>query len=296
MPPLLEVVNLTKRFRDFTAVDDVSFGIPAGVCFGLLGPNGAGKTTTIEIIEGIKAPSSGKVLFKGQPRDRRFAEVAGIQFQSTALMDFLTVREVLRLFSQLYKRTLPIPELIERCQLAEFLDRDANKLSGGQKQRLLLALALINDPEIVFLDEPTTGLDPQSRRNFWQLISSIKAQGKTVVLTTHYMDEAESLCDTLIIMDHGRIIAEGSPRALLDHHLPDRRVRIAAASVPTGWKNGALSGRVRQDADELCIETASVEQTLQELIALHADLSSLRVQNPTLEDLFLMLTGHTLRE
>jgi ABC-2 type transport system ATP-binding protein len=301
MPLHLEVIDLTKRFRDFTAVDNISFGIREGICFGLLGPNGAGKTTTIEVIEGIKVPSSGELLFRGRRldhrhgRDRRFAERAGIQFQSTALMDFLTVSEVLKLFGSLYPRAVPTDDLVRLCQLEEFLERRANKLSGGQKQRLLLALALINDPEIVFLDEPTTGLDPQSRRNFWELITTIKRRGKTVVLTTHYMDEAEQLCDELIIMDHGRIVDQGSPRALLDKHLPLKRVCL---DLGRDIELGDLSGHVARDRDNggLTIETASVETTLQELIARRVDLSSLRVRNPTLEDLFLKLTGHMLRE
>jgi ABC-2 type transport system ATP-binding protein len=296
----IEVINLTKRFRDFTAVDGISFGIREGICFGLLGPNGAGKTTTIEIIEGIKLPSSGELLYRGRRidhsrgRDRHFAASAGIQFQSTALMDFLSVSEVLHLFGSLYPRTVPMAELVQLCQLEEFLERRANKLSGGQKQRLLLALALINDPEIVFLDEPTTGLDPQSRRNFWDLISTIKRRGKTVVLTTHYMDEAEQLCDELIIMDHGRIVDQGSPRALLDKHLPLKRVCVeTAAAVDINLFSGRAS---RNGNGELVIDTPSVEVTLQELMARHIDLSSLRVRNPTLEDLFLKLTGHRLRE
>ena len=289
---LLEVTHLRKSFGSVVAVDDVSFGIRAGTCFGLLGPNGAGKTTTIEIIEGIKQPSSGNVLYRGLPRTRDFAQQAGIQFQSTALMDFLSVCEVLRLFGSLYQRVLPIEELVALCQLDDFLDRPANKLSGGQKQRLLLALALLNDPEIMFLDEPTTGLDPQARHNFWTLIEGIKAQGKTVVLTTHYMDEAQTLCDELVIMDHGRIVDQGSPRALLDKHLPLKRVYI-------GWHGVVprnLSGALERHNGELRIETSSVETTLQELLAQHIDLAGLRVQNPTLEDLFLKLTGHRLRE
>lgn len=289
----IEVQHLRKQFGAVVAVDDVSFGIREGCCFGLLGPNGAGKTTTIEIIEGIREPSRGAVLYRGQPRTAQFAQQAGIQFQSTALMDFLTVREVLRLFGSLYRRTVPATELTSLCQLEEFLERPANKLSGGQKQRLLLALALINDPAVVFLDEPTTGLDPQARRNFWTLIDNIKAAGKTVVLTTHYMDEAEVLCDELVIMDHGRIKDQGSPRALLDKHLPLKRVHL-------DWHGAALpvlaSGHSERSNGELRIETASVESTLQELIAQQIDLSSLRVHNPTLEDLFLKLTGHRLRE
>jgi len=213
MAAILEVRNLTKSFRSLTAVDDVSFAIPQGACFGLLGPNGAGKTTTIEIIENIKKPTSGTVLYKGKPRDREFAKQTGIQFQSTALMDYLKTREVLALFAQLYPHSQPIDYLIELCQLEDFLDTYATKLSGGQRQRLLLAVALVNDPEVLFLDEPTTGLDPQARRNFWKLIKNIKARNKTVVLTTHYMDEAE-YCDRVSIMVDGKIEALDTPKKL----------------------------------------------------------------------------------
>ncbi|MBT5835738.1 MAG: ABC transporter ATP-binding protein, partial [Hellea sp.] len=191
---MLEVFNLTKSFRSLKAVDDVSFSIPKGSCFGLLGPNGAGKTTTIEIIEGIKKPTTGKILYKGKERNSNFSSEMGIQFQTTALMDYLKTYEVLKLFSKLYRHTKSIDELIEICQLDEFLGTYATKLSGGQRQRLLLAIALVNDPEILFLDEPTTGLDPQARRNFWSLIRNIKKNGKTILLTTHYMEEAELLC------------------------------------------------------------------------------------------------------
>lgn len=294
MQYLLEVIDLRKRFGSLEAVAGVSFGIRAGTCFGLLGPNGAGKTTTIEIIEGIKKPTGGQILYKGKPRDRHFAEQAGIQFQSTALMDYLTVDDVLTLFASFYPTTVPQSELVELCQLNEFLQREANKLSGGQKQRLLLALALINDPEIVFLDEPTTGLDPQSRRNFWQLVETIRGRGKTVVLTTHYMDEAEYLCDELVIMDHGHIIDHGSPQALLDKHLPYKSVWLDNSHQPLDTQR--LSGRVAQHNGSVEIRTDSVERTLQELLSQHADLSSLRVRNPTLEDLFIQLTGHALRD
>ena len=294
MDYLLEVSQLRKQFRGVTAVDDISFGIRPGTCFGLLGPNGAGKTTTIEMIEGIITPTSGSILYKGKPTGRQFSQETGIQFQSTALQDFLTVREVLALFSQLYSDTLPIEQMIETCQLNEFVDREANKLSGGQKQRLLLALALINDPVIVFLDEPTTGLDPQSRRRFWELINTIKSQGKTIVLTTHYMDEAEILCDELIIMDHGKIIDQGSPRHLLDKHLPHKRVCIDKPA--NGFDQAAVNGQCETEGETLTIITDSVDQTLQNLLEQQVDLSSLRVRNPTLEDLFITLTGHQLRE
>jgi ABC-2 type transport system ATP-binding protein len=294
MDYLLQVSQLRKQYRDVTAVDNISFGIQPGICFGLLGPNGAGKTTTIEMIEGITQPSGGEILFRGKPRDKQFAQQTGIQFQSTALQDYLTVREVLALFASMYRAPLPAAQLIELCELDEFVDREANKLSGGQKQRLLLALALINDPVIVFLDEPTTGLDPQSRRKFWALVNTIKAQGKTIVLTTHYMDEAELLCDELIIMDHGTIIDQGSPQALLDKYLPHKRVCIEQAQITFDRK--LLSGEIIDDSEQIEIVTTSVEQTLRELMSQQVDLSSLRVRNPTLEDLFIQLTGHQLRD
>jgi len=294
MSCLLEVIDLHKRFGALEAVAGVSFGIRPGSCFGLLGPNGAGKTTTIEIIEGIQSPTSGQVLYRGRPRGASFAEQAGIQFQHTALMDHLTVGDVLTLFASFYPHTLPRQRLVELCQLQDFQHREANKLSGGQKQRLLLALALINDPDIVFLDEPTTGLDPQSRRNFWQLIQTIREQGKTVVLTTHYMDEAELLCDELVIMDHGRIIAQGSPEGLLQQHFPWRSIHLPerlSRQVP------ALSEVERiQRAEGLELRTTSVERTLQQLLSHQLDLSELQVRSPTLDDLFIALTGHALRE
>ena len=293
MTPILDVRNLSKHYKTVEAVKGISFSIPAGICFGLLGPNGAGKSTTIEMIEGIKTPSSGEIHYKGRNRGADFAQQCGIQFQSTALPDFLLVREVLALFHSFYEKTLGINELVSLCDLGEFLNHEANKLSGGQKQRLLLALALINDPEIVFLDEPTTGLDPQSRRRFWHLVDNIKKQGKTVILTTHYMDEAESLCDDLVIIDHGEIIARGSPRQLLQEHLPHRPISLDAND---DFDVSAISGDVTRSPGMLTIETLSVERTLQELQSLNADLSSLRVYNPTLEDLFLKLTGHALRE
>lgn len=293
MTPILEVHNLTKHYKNVQAVKGISFSIPAGICFGLLGPNGAGKSTTIEMIEGIKTPTSGEIRYKGSERGADFAQQCGIQFQSTALPDFLLVREVLTLFHSFYDKTLPMDELIQLCDLSEFLNQEANKLSGGQKQRLLLALALINDPEIVFLDEPTTGLDPQSRRRFWHLIDNIKKQGKTVILTTHYMDEAESLCDDLVIVDHGKIIAQGSPRQLLQEHLPHRQMSLEAGDE---FSAAHISGTVTRSPGTLTIETLSVEKTLQELQSSNADLSTLRVYNPTLEDLFLKLTGHALRE
>ncbi|OGT77906.1 MAG: ABC transporter ATP-binding protein [Gammaproteobacteria bacterium RIFCSPLOWO2_02_FULL_56_15] len=294
MPTVLEVRNLRKCYRNLVAVDDISFCIPEGICFGLLGPNGAGKTTTIEMIEGITQPTSGEILYRGKPRDASFSLQAGIQFQATSVMEHLKTREILRLFHSLYQKTMPLAELVKLCDLESLLEQTATRLSGGQKQRLMFALSLVNDPEFIFLDEPTTGLDPQSRRNLWKLIERVKAQGKNVLMTTHYMDEAEILCDHLIIIDHGRIIAEGSPAALLREYFGYYYVCLDAPDFdrldydpaePVSRKNGRIE-----------IQSRSVNDTLQQLLQRGALLNSLSVRQPTLEDLFLKLTGHTLRE
>lgn len=293
MQPILDIRNLRKQYNSVVAVDGVSFSIAEGICFGLLGPNGAGKTTTIEMIEGILAPTSGDIFYRGATRSSNFLQEIGIQFQSTALMDFMTVRETLQLFSQFYKQTEPLDALIHQCDLGDFLDRYANKLSGGQQQRLLLALAVLNRPQLVFLDEPTTGLDPQARRNFWQLIDTIKQRGATIILTTHYMDEAEQLCDELAIMDRGKIIAQGSPAHLLQEHFGYLYVCLDkddCVHVLEAFPDTEMHG------DRVFIRTQSAEQTLQMLIEKGVSLKSLSVRNPTLEDLFLKLTGHHLRE
>jgi len=216
MPPVLEVRELVKQYPGVRAVDGVSFSIAEGQCFGLLGPNGAGKTTTVEMMEGVTQPTSGEVLYRGDPIGARFRADAGIQFQKTALQDFLTVRETLTLFTRLYPRRRDVDELIRICALEQVAGRDNRKLSGGQMQRLLLAIALANDPRVLFLDEPTTGLDPQARRHLWGLVRRIREEGRTVVLTTHYMEEAEELCDRVAIMDGGKIIALDTPQALVD--------------------------------------------------------------------------------
>ena len=294
MEPVLEVKNLRKQYKKLVAVDDISFQIQPGICFGLLGPNGAGKTTTIEMIEGITTPTSGEILYKGRPRGSDFTLQAGIQFQSTSVMDKLVARELLELFHGLYPKTAPIEEIIELCGLEPLLNQEAKRLSGGQKQRLMFALALINDPEIIFLDEPTTGLDPQSRRNLWSLIAKIKAQGKNILLTTHYMEEAEMLCDHLIIIDHGKIISEGSPKNLLKQHFGYFYVCIDKQDMNVSLDD---LGEVIEDRDDYYeIQSKSVEDTLQKLIRNNVLLNSLRVRQPTLEDLFLKLTGHSLRD
>jgi ABC-2 type transport system ATP-binding protein len=291
--PLLEVRNLVKQYPTVTAVDGLSLAVPEGVCFGLLGPNGAGKTTTIEIMEGILEATSGEVRYRGAPLDQRFREEAGILFQKTALQDFLTVRQSITLFRSLYQRGLEVDEVIRRCALEKLANRDNRKLSGGQQQRLLLAIALVNDPALLFLDEPTTGLDPQARRNFWELIQATKARRKTIILTTHYMEEAELLCDEIAIVDRGRIIAQGPPRRLLREHfaevmleLPDRDFPASARSLPLRFI--ATAGRVEITTDDL-------DATLRTLIDARVPLANLRIRPANLEDLFLELTGKELR-
>jgi len=293
MEPVLEVHELVKQYPGVRAVDGVSFTIAPGSCFGLLGPNGAGKTTTVEIMEGVTEPTSGRVLYRGEPLGPRFRAEAGIQFQRTALQEFLTVRETLQMFRRLYPRGREVDELISLCALGQVARRDNRKLSGGQLQRLLLAIALVNDPQVLFLDEPTTGLDPQARHNFWDLIRAIRAERRTVLLTTHYMEEAYFLCDVVAIMDHGRIIAEGSPARLLKEHfddvvleLPREDFRVDVASFPLPV---LLAG------DRVEISTADVELALQALLDRSVPLHHLRVRPRNLEDLFLELTGRELR-
>jgi len=274
-------------------VDGVSFSVPAGICFGLLGPNGAGKTTTIEIMEGILTATSGEVRYRGELLGPRFREEAGILFQKTALQDFLTVRQSLALFRGLYDRGLDVEEVIKLCALEKLAARDNRKLSGGQQQRLLLAIGLVNDPAILFLDEPTTGLDPQARRNFWELIQSIKARKKTIILTTHYMDEAELLCDEIAIMDRGRIIAQGRPRQLLQEHFEEVLLELPRQDFPDSARHLAL--KVIDSSDRVEIATQDLDSTLRTLIDAQVPLRHLRIRPPNLEDLFLELTGKELR-
>ncbi len=291
--PLIEVRDLIKQYPSTTAVDGVSFIVPEGICFGLLGPNGAGKTTTVEIMEGILPPTSGEVLYRGEPLGPRFREDAGILFQKTALQDHLTVRQCVALFRGLYTHGLDVEEALRICALDTLARRDARKLSGGQQQRLLLAIALVNDPAVLFLDEPTTGLDPQARRNFWQLVESIKARRKTIILTTHYMEEAELLCDCVAIMDRGRIVAQGPPRRLLREHFAEVLLELPRAEFPDAAR--ALPLKLIDTSDRVEITTHDLEETLRTLLAAHVPLTNLRVRPPNLEDLFLELTGKELR-
>jgi ABC-2 type transport system ATP-binding protein len=293
MPIALEARNLVKQYPGVLAVNDVSFAVEEGMCFGLLGPNGAGKTTTVEIMEGVTPATSGEVWYYGKPAGKQFREEAGIQFQSTALQDYITVGETLEMFRTLYNRQAELAHVIEQCSLADLLDRDNRKLSGGQRQRLLLAVALVNRPRLIFLDEPTTGLDPQARRNFWELVKRIRSEGTTVILTTHYMEEAEILCDEIAIMDAGQIIVQGAPAALLS-----QQYKNVIIELPIGDFSGDLSQhqhRVLETQGVIEIETNDVNESLRELASNSSGLNRMKIRQPNLEDLFLDLTGHTLR-
>ncbi|MBC7690667.1 MAG: ABC transporter ATP-binding protein [Methylotenera sp.] len=288
--PILELRSLTKRYKTLTAVDGLNLSVREGICFGLLGPNGAGKTTTLEMIEGILPPTSGEILYLGKPVGKEFRQQVGIQFQSTALPERILVSEVLTLFSSFYKVRADLLELRKLCDLDEFWNRDASQLSGGQRQRLLLALALVNDPRMVFLDEPTTGLDPSARRRFWELVKLIRSQGKTIVLTTHYMEEAYELCDEIAIMDRGKVIAQGSPDQLLQHHFQGLSIRIPKTGLSLEAFDH-LQGEVFDRTDAYEIQTTEPESTMRGLLDRKIPLQGIQIRTKNLEDLFLKLTG-----
>lgn len=290
---VLAVKNLVKRYGDIEAVAGVSFEIEQGCCFGLLGPNGAGKSTTLEMAEGILLPSSGTVLFKGELLNENFYQRIGIQFQTTALQDFITVKETLSLFSRFYQKTTPLDELIVLCALESILSKDTSRLSGGQRQRLLLALALLNDPEILFLDEPTTGLDPQSRHNFWELLNEIKQQRKTIILSTHYMQEAEQLCDRIAIMDKGKIIVQGHPKHLMDEALGKQTLIRLPMRRSDEFSFMSFEAKAVDGYWELMSD--NLDETIGLIIAAGISLQGMQLKAPSVEDLFLHLTGRELR-
>ncbi len=292
--PILELRSLYKRYGTVVAVDGVDLDISAGICFGLLGPNGAGKTTLIEIAEGILPATSGEVRFRGNARSAVDNAHMGIMFQSTALLDFMTVAETLASFRQLYDEGADLGELAHLCHLEEIADQRTTELSGGQRQRLLLALALVNQPELIFLDEPSTGLDPQARHNLWAIIEAIKSQGKTIVLTTHYMEEAQYLCDQIAVMDNGKIIASGTVEQLLRDHCPEVGVSIPANALTDGVPPPDLPSRQRNERIEFLVP--DLKLGLSALLSSGLNLDRLQVHPPNLETVFLNLTGRHIRE
>jgi ABC-2 type transport system ATP-binding protein len=303
--PVIRVRGLTKRYGDVQAVDGIDFDVARGEIFGLLGPNGAGKTTTVEILEGLREPDGGEVtvldvdVTKGadalKPR-------IGVSLQTAALYPKLTVTELIDLFRSFYPRSRPTAEIIEALELGERRNARSEVLSGGQRQRLAVALALVNEPELVFLDEPTTGLDPAARRSLWDIVRDLKAGGRSVLLTTHYMEEAEILCDRIAIMDHGRILEMGGVEELISRHFQERTVRFDRLDALTRDELAALPAvtSVKEDADEVLIYTRDPGRTVGGLLDL-ADARGVEPQNlairrATLEDVFLELTGRALRD
>ena len=299
MGDVILATEVRKRYGEVRAVDGVSFEVREGEFFGILGPNGAGKTTTLEIVEGLREPDSGDVTVLGErpwPRNPRLLPRIGVQLQASSFFERLTAREQIRTFASLYGvDAARAYEWLAVVGLAEQADQRNEKLSGGQQQRLSLACALAHGPDLVFLDEPTSGLDPQARRNLWDTLREINAQGRTVVLTTHYLDEAEALCDRVAIMDHGRILRSGAPAALVRDLDAPTRIGVASGMVSAEQARGILDGAdVVDDGVTLTISTRTPGAVLAAL-AEHDALRGLTVRAATLEDVFLQLTGREYR-
>jgi ABC-2 type transport system ATP-binding protein len=297
MTPILQVNNLNKTYtsrskQTVEAVKNVSFSVSAGQCFGLLGPNGAGKTSTLEIIENIRPMTSGDILYKGQPRDKHYSSHIGVVFQQTALPERLTVKECLQLFNGLYKTGVNTSQGLEKVinmfDLQDILTRYPHNLSGGQRQRLLLAMALAHDPDILFLDEPTTGLDPNMRRTFWQLINQVKQLGKAIVLTTHYMEEAEKLCDEIAIIDQGAIVAKGTPAELLKQHFEYTTIHLPETAQ--GHDLSQLPYTISNFEGALSFVTDNVNEAIQHLQKLNVNLEGLAIRPHNMDDLYRKIT------
>jgi ABC-2 type transport system ATP-binding protein len=313
VPSAIQCRDLRKTYDGkVEAVRGLSLDIQAGECFGLLGPNGAGKTTTIEILEGLLEPTSGEVSILGhswQENEREMREWLGISLQETRLSEKLSVRETIELFASFYSQPRSTDDVLDQLQLTEKADAWVGKLSGGQRQRLAVATALVSNPKILFLDEPTTGLDPQSRRQLWEIVHAFQRGGGTVLLTTHYMDEAERLCDRLAIVDHGQIIAEGSPADLIDrlggHHvvefsLSDSNGTAASQMQLDAWR--ALPGveSLREDEGLIALNVKEPHLTIPALLDViekqGGELDHLTTRQASLEDVFVRLTGRHLRD
>ncbi|HET9457004.1 MAG TPA: ABC transporter ATP-binding protein [Candidatus Limnocylindrales bacterium] len=303
--PVIRVRELRKTYGALVAVDGVSFDVRPGEVFGLLGPNGAGKTTTVEVLEGLRQPDSGEVTVLGIDAIRHADDLRariGVSLQTAALYPKLTVAEVLDLFRAFYGHGRATSDLIELMDLAEKRGTRTQDLSGGQRQRLSVALALVNDPELVFLDEPTTGMDPAARRALWEVVLGLKAEGRSVLLTTHYMEEAEVLCDRIAIMDHGRILESGTVEELVSRRFHERAVRFDAVEGLTDERMVAIPGvtSVKHEDGVVMLYTRDVPGTIGAVLATTEELghepANLAVRRATLEDVFLDLTGRALRD
>ncbi len=302
--PVLRVHNLRKVYGSVRAVDGVSFSVAAQTVFTLLGPNGAGKTTTLEILEGLREPDSGEIELFGQ-RVRKVTpqlkQRMGVLLQEGGFEPYLKVQEVVELFASFFPRPRPVREVLQYVELEDKARAQVRHLSGGQKHRLALAVALINDPELLFLDEPTTGLDPQARHKVWTIVENLKARGKTVVLTTHYMEEAEALSDWVVILDHGKVIAEGTPRDLTARLGQETFVEFEAAHLaPTALEELQTQFSARCEGNGVTLSTHDLVGTMDRLVRWSrqygVELKNVVVRQPNLEDVFLALTGRRLRE
>ena len=311
----IRVEGLVKRYGSFTAVDTVSFHVKEGEIFGILGPNGAGKTTTLEIIEGLQQPSEGNVIVLGSDIRREPARIKaqiGVQLQSSAYFNYLTLNEILKLLGSFYPRSIAPEELLDLVGLADRGKSRVGQLSIGQQQRFTVAASLVNDPQLVILDEPTTGLDPRARRNLWDLIRQIHARKVTVVLTTHYMEEAELLCQRLAIMDRGRIVATDTPENLINQIETTYTVKLETAApltrkqASTLLESASLQQAETEEEDDgppansyllrLDKTPAALNSTLDSIVRSGVSLKHLEIQPATLEDVFLELTGSELRD
>jgi len=304
--PVVRVAGLNKRYGDVRAVDGISFEVRPGEVFGLLGPNGAGKSTTIEILEGLRAQDSGEAIVLGldaRHQGGALKERIGVQLQTAALYPRLTVTELIDLFASFYPRRVPTADLVRMLGLEERQGAQSRLLSGGQRQRLSVALALVNDPELVFLDEPTTGMDPAARRSLWDIVGGLRDRGRTVLLTTHYMEEAEVLCDRLAIMDHGRILEMGTVEELVSRRFHERAVRYEQLDGVEDATLAALPGVARvvhENGEATLLYTSEVAATIGALLALAEERGveprGLGIRSPSLEDVFLALTGRAIRD
>ena len=302
---VVEVKDLVKAYGDVKAVRGISFNIAKGEVFGMLGPNGAGKSTTVEIIEGLRRADSGSATVLGiniSKDTKTVKERIGVQSQSPALFPDLQVKELINFFRSLYKKSVLTSQIIDLASLQESRDILFRNLSGGQQQRLSVALAFVNDPEIIVLDEPTTGLDPQARRAMWEVIENFRNSGKTVLLTTHYMEEAQRLCDRIAIMDYGKIIALSSPQQLIESNIKESAIQFKMKEYPGDQVLASLPDvtKVIKEGDDIVVYTNNITAVIAGLLSLASqrstELSELSVRQATLEDVFLKLTGKRIRD
>lgn len=308
---VIEADGLIKNYGSFQAVRGVNFQVYQGEVFGLLGPNGAGKTTTMEMIEGLRKPDGGRAIVAGFDTQKdlgKVKEVIGVQLQSTSLFELLTVEEIMRMYASFYPSSVPIKPLLEDMTLIDKRNGRVKHLSGGQKQRLAIGLALLNDPKVIFLDEPTTGLDPTARRTLWEIILKLKERGKTIVLSTHYMEEAHVLCDRICLMDQGKVVALDTPRNLVSSLQSDSAIEFRLQELEEADKESVLQELrdirevkgidVRKDV--FVLYTDKLQESLIDLIEKSAggrlQLTDLQTRTATLEDVFISMTGRSLKE